>query len=129
MAENIISDCVNLAANLSSSIDVTKYLPFLTGIVEENYDVSRIFAGVCSNSMLAIMFKLGHFGGDVELLNIAADIITVRSLFEHEEEDVGGHVADLMREYRTIGSGKCFNCKRFVYIIKVNSIKLTIKYL
>src|SRR5436190_8898725 len=109
MTKNLVSGCIKLAANLSSTIKTATYLPLLTEIACNNYDVFQKFACASNNSMLAILFKLGHFGGDRELLRIAADIISIRAAFDHEEEDVGGHIADLMEEYRRIVSGKYSN--------------------
>ena len=109
MAKNLVSGCIKLAANLSPEIKTATYLPMLSDIACNNYAVFQKFACASKNSMLAILFKLGHFGGDRELLRIAADIISIRAAFDHEEEDVGEHVADLMEEYRRIVSGKYSN--------------------
>jgi len=59
--------------------------------------------------MLAILYKLGHFGGDAKLLNIAGEIISARRAFRkdekyEEEEDVGGHVTNLHQNYSRIQS-------------------------
>jgi len=58
--------------------------------------------------MLAILYKLRHFGGDAKLLNITGEIISARRALRdekyEEEEDVGGHVAYLLQNYNRIQS-------------------------
>ena len=99
---------LNLAANLSPTINAAKYLSRLTEATSDNYNIFHEFACASSNSMLAILYKLRHFGSDRELLNIAAEIILARAAFEHEEEDVGGYVAFLMASYHQQSTGTYF---------------------
>ena len=107
--KNLIVGCVSLAANLSPTrINAAEYLSRLTEVTSDNYNIFREFACASSNSMLAILYKLRHFGSDRELLNIAAEIILARAAFEHEEEDVGGHVAFLMANYHQQSAGTYF---------------------
>ena len=106
MAElkNLIGGCVSLAANLSpTTINTAEYLSRLTEVTSDNYNIFHEFVCASSNSMLAILYKLRHFGN--ELLNIAAALM--RAAFEHEE-DVGGHVAFLMANYHQQSAGTYF---------------------
>jgi len=110
--KNLILSCVKLVANLSPKINFASYISKLTESVEtseHNYSVFSSFACVCSDTMLAILYKLGHFDGDSELLNIAGEIIGARRALRRdekneEEEDVGGHIAYLLQNYRRIQS-------------------------
>ncbi|KYN14458.1 hypothetical protein ALC57_13345 [Trachymyrmex cornetzi] len=40
------------------------------------------------------MYKLGHCGGDVRLRRIISGHLEVRDFYDHEEDDVGGYIAD-----------------------------------
>jgi len=86
--KNYISECIILASNLTHSIKAETYLTELSEVAQENYTLFRKFACACSDFLLVILYKLGHFGGDAELLNIAAEIIFMRETFGHEEKDV-----------------------------------------
>lgn len=94
--KNLISGCVKLAANLSSKINSASYISKLTETSEQmNYNMFSSFACDCSDIMLAILYKLGYFGGDAELLNLTGEIISTRRALRkdekyEEEEDVGG---------------------------------------
>ena len=98
----LISACINLAANLSREIKPETYLPCLTEDRENNYAIFAKFAGSISNSLLGVLYRLGHFGGDIELLNIAAETISMREAFRHEEEDVGGYAGYLLANHRRL---------------------------
>lgn len=97
--KNYITECVILASNLTHSIKAETYLTELTEVAQENYVLFRKFACACSDSLLAVLYRLGHFGGDAELLNIAAEIIFMREAFGHEEKDVAGHIAHLIANH------------------------------
>ena len=64
---------------------------------EKNYSIFGNFAGECSSTLLCIMHKLGHCGGDARLMEIISHHLEVRECFNHEEDDVGGYIADFKR--------------------------------
>ncbi|KYN18425.1 hypothetical protein ALC57_09255 [Trachymyrmex cornetzi] len=43
------------------------------------------------------MYKLGHSGDDVRLRSIISGHLEVRDFHDHEEDDVGGYIADFKR--------------------------------
>ncbi|XP_018374675.1 PREDICTED: uncharacterized protein LOC108768656 [Trachymyrmex cornetzi] len=49
------------------------------------------------------MYKLGHCGGDVRLRNIISGHLEVRDFYDHEEDDVGGYIADFKRHVAVRG--------------------------
>jgi len=107
--KNLISRCVKLAANLSLKINSVSYISKLTETSEHNYSVFSSFACACSDTMLGVLYKLGHFGADAKLLNLAGEIISARRALREdkkyeEEEDVGGHVTYLLQNYSRIQS-------------------------
>lgn len=111
--KNLITCCVKLAACLSPKINASSYISKLTETSEYNYNVFLSFACDCPDIILAILYKLGHFGGDAKLLNIAGEIISARRALREdekyeEEEDVGGHVAYLLQNFRIQSMGNYF---------------------
>jgi len=79
-----MSECVILASNLTYSIKAETYLSELSEVAQENYTLFRKFA--CAYSLFIILYRLEHFSGDAELLNIAAEIIFMREVFKDEEK-------------------------------------------
>ncbi|XP_070167752.1 uncharacterized protein [Polyergus mexicanus] len=67
---------------------------------EINYSVFRAFACASSNTILAVLYRLGYFGNYAELLHIAGEIIEMREAFDHEEEDADGLIAFLLSNHR-----------------------------
>ncbi|XP_070156722.1 uncharacterized protein [Polyergus mexicanus] len=67
---------------------------------EINYLVFRAFACASSNTILAMLYRLGYFGNYAELLHIAGEIIEMREAFDHEEEDADGLIAFLLSNHR-----------------------------
>lgn len=101
--KKLIAECVTLSANLSPAINAASYLSQLSEDPrrsENNYDLFMKFAGLISNSVLGILYRLGHFGGDKKLLDAAAEIILMREALQHEEVDVGGYAAYLLASHR-----------------------------
>jgi len=87
--------------------------------------------------MLAILYKMGHFGGDAKLLNLAGEIISARRALREdekyeEEEDVGGHVTYLLQNYSRIQSAGNYFYSFYLFftfdvkIQKIAIIKLNI---
>lgn len=67
-----------------------RYLSTLSDESEEtNYEVFRAFACDSTDTLLAMLYKLGHFYA--KLFHIAVEIIEMREAFGHEEEDIGGY--------------------------------------
>lgn len=105
MAEDLrktIASCLRLTRSLSCrGFCVDNYLSALSNNAESNYSVFAKFAGACPTSLLAVLFRLGHFAADRQLLIIVGEIIELRSAFnDEEEEDEGGHIAYLTNYYR-----------------------------
>ncbi|XP_070171144.1 uncharacterized protein, partial [Polyergus mexicanus] len=67
---------------------------------EINYSVFRAFACASSNTILAVLYRLGYFGNYAELLHIAGEIVEMREAFDHEEEDADGLIAFLLSNHR-----------------------------
>lgn len=68
--------------------------------MENNYTVFERFVCTSSNTLLAILYRLGYFNNDNRLLCFAGEIIDMREVFSHEEEDVAGHIAFLLLNYQ-----------------------------
>ncbi|XP_018370179.1 PREDICTED: uncharacterized protein LOC108765831 [Trachymyrmex cornetzi] len=49
------------------------------------------------------MYKLGHCGGDVRLRRIISGHLEVRDFYDHEEDDVGGYIADFKQRVAVKG--------------------------
>lgn len=88
-------------ANLNKKIDVGEYLSRLSDNPEKNYNIFEWYTRECSNTMLCIMHKLGHCGGDRRLEEIISRHMIVRECFNHEEDDAGGHILDYYRRTRS----------------------------
>lgn len=67
---------------------------------EINYTVFRDFACKSTNTLLAVLYRMGYFNEYDELLRIAGEIVEMREAFNHEEEDVGGHISFLLLNHR-----------------------------
>ncbi|XP_050457844.1 uncharacterized protein LOC126854804 [Cataglyphis hispanica] len=65
-----------------------------------NYNVFWKFACNSSNTLLAILYSLNHFGDYDKLLYIAGEIVEMREALNHEEEDAGGHIKFLLLNHR-----------------------------
>jgi len=63
---------------------------------EENYKIFKRFLCKCSSMLLCIIHSLGHCDDNETLVEIILRL-EVRLYFEHEEDDVGGHIVDFMR--------------------------------
>jgi len=86
-----------VGCNLNGKLVAVNYLSRLSDNDEENYKVFERFSRECSNTLLCIMHRLGHYGDDEMLAEIISRHLEVRIHFEHEEDDVGGHIADFMQ--------------------------------
>lgn len=96
----VISKCIIIGSNLSRSLNINRYLSAFSDESQEiNYEVFRTFVYDSSNTLLAMLYKLGHFNG-YTLFHIAGEIIEMREAFGHEEEDAGGHIGFLLLNHR-----------------------------
>jgi len=100
----VLSDCIIAASNLKPTLDSNRYLAALSDVSSENnYEVFRAFACASSDTLLAVLYRLGHFNGYDELLHIAGEIVEMREAFGHKEEDAGGHISFLLLNHRGRG--------------------------
>ncbi|XP_072766581.1 uncharacterized protein [Anoplolepis gracilipes] len=99
----VISQCIIIGSNLMSTLNRNRYLSRLSDkSAEINLSVFETFARDSTNTLLGLLYKLGHFNGYEELLHIAGEIIEKREAVNHKEEDVGGYVDFLLFNYRRI---------------------------
>lgn len=96
MASEIIKKSVKLASKLDTRIIAEKFLSKISVSAEANYLLFTRFACECSDTVLGVLYQLGYFAADARLLRIAGDIIETRRVAGHEEEDVGGHIQNLL---------------------------------
>lgn len=97
----VISKCIIVASNLMPMINSERYLSALSNeSTDINYAVFRSFACTSSDTLLAMLYRMGHFNGDDNLLHIAGEIVEMREAFNHEEDDAGGHVNFLLLNHR-----------------------------
>ena len=99
--KEIIRRSIKLAAMLNTRISAENFLSALTNISEENYVVFARFACQCSDTLLSVLYQLRYFSNDARVLRTAAEAVEMRRLFGHEEEDVGGHIANLLAHLST----------------------------
>lgn len=60
----VLSDCIIVASNLKPTLDSNRYLSALSDVSSENnYEVFRAFACASSDTLLAVLYRLGHFNG------------------------------------------------------------------
>ena len=105
----VISKCIILAANLNPTLNRNRYLSRLSDVsADDNYSTFTIFASDISNNLLATLYSLGYFNEREDLWRIAVEMIQMRNLCNHVEEDVGGHVDRLLTDYLSNVYGKCF---------------------
>jgi len=83
--------------NLNGKLVAAKYLSKLSDNDEENYKVFKRFSRECSNTLLCIMHSLGHCGDNETLIEMISRHLKMRIYFEHKEDDMGGHIAVLIR--------------------------------
>lgn len=86
-----------VASNLNKKLVAADYLTKLSDNNEKNYCLFGNFVGECSSTLMCIMHKLGHCGGDERLKNIITRHLEIRECFSHEEDDAGGYIADFKR--------------------------------
>lgn len=101
MAKCVLETCFKLATELGVR-DCGKYISMLSDDIENNYSTFWKFAGACPSTVLAVLFRLGHFASHPRLLIAAGEMIATRRVFFPEEEeaaDVGDHIAFLLRQY------------------------------
>ncbi|XP_070171517.1 uncharacterized protein [Polyergus mexicanus] len=99
--KELLGKCIIIGSNLSPAINSERYLSVLSDeSAEINYSVFRAFACASSNTILAVLYRLGYFGNYAELLHIAGEIIEMREAFDHEEEDADGLIAFLLSNHR-----------------------------
>lgn len=98
---DILRKIALLCAVTIPQFDIKKYLDRITEEdSESNYRLFKKAANSCSSDALAIVFCLGHFGGDVRLLNIVGEIITCRLVMEKKEDgDISDYIAHLLMHY------------------------------
>ncbi|KYN18359.1 hypothetical protein ALC57_09334 [Trachymyrmex cornetzi] len=99
----LLTKFITIACNLNGKLVVVDYLSKLTDNDEINYSVFGDFAGRCSSTLLCVMYKLGHCGGDVRLRSIISGHLEVRDFYDHEEDDVGGYIADFKQRIAVRG--------------------------
>lgn len=87
-----------VACNINTNLNVNDYLPKLTTNNEENYNLFWCFAGKCSNTLLYVLYQLGYCQ-EPRLLTIITEMIEIRKLFEHEEQDVDGCISSFIRQH------------------------------
>lgn len=99
--KEVLCKCIIIGSNLSPTLNRERYLSALWDESSEiNYAVFRSFAWACSNTVLAVLYRLGYFADYAELLHIAGEIIEIRETFEHEEEDAGDLIKFLLSKHR-----------------------------
>lgn len=116
--KEVLGKCIIIGSNLSSTLNSERYLSALSDESSEiNYSVFRAFACASSNTILAVLYRLGYFGNYAELLHIAGEIIEMREAFDHEEEDADGLIAFLLSNHR----GNRLNGKQnaYIYIVQM----------
>lgn len=97
---SVIENCILLSQSLCGK-NLGKFLSVLSNTEETNLHVFGQFAGECPSVILAVLFRLGHFCNNRELLYIAGEVIESRLCFgENEEEDAGGHIEYLLLHHR-----------------------------
>lgn len=82
---------------LDTRINAEKFLSKISNIsLDANYLLFTRFACECSDTILGVLYQLRYFAVDARLHRIAAEIIESRRAVGHEEEDVGGHIQNLL---------------------------------
>jgi len=94
--QEIVRKCIKLASKLEKKINEEKFLDLLSDDPDNNYLVFTRLLCECSDTMLGVLYQLGYFGDNERIWRIAVEIVEMRRIFEHEEEDVGGHIANLL---------------------------------
>lgn len=120
----VIRKFIAICRYLNPTLDTDAFLTAMTGDANHNYVVFQRFAGECSNTILTILYQLGHCAGDKRLIAIIADWVSIREEFGHHEEDEGGYIA-AFRQAEMQRSGKIIFYYLKVVIIKFN---IVIKY-
>lgn len=101
-----------IGCSLNQKLNSATYLSGLTDNDDEaNYKLFENFSLECSSTLLCIMHKLGHCDCDAKLREIIARHLEVRQWFNHEEEDVGGYIADFLRRDNERERGKHYKLK------------------
>lgn len=122
MAKCILETCFKLAIELGVR-ECARFIPMLSDDIENNYNVFWRFAGVCPSTVLAVLFRLGHFASHPRLLIAAGEMISARRDFFAEEEeelaDVGGHIGFLLRQYENVREGN----GKFLFLFKLAWLK------
>lgn len=94
----IITKFFIIACNLNKKIVKGRYFKKLSNNSENNYQLFEEFARECSNTLLCIMYKLGHCDNDVRLENVISHLVaTRRESIAFFENDAGGHIADFLQ--------------------------------
>ena len=115
MAKCVLKTCFELATELGAR-ECEKFISMLSDDVENNYAIFWKFAGVCPSTVLAVLFRLGHFASHPRLLIAAGEMIATRRVFFPEEAtDVGGHIAYLLQQYDNVRS----NNGKFLFLFKL----------
>lgn len=96
MAKVTIRRSIKLASMLDTRINADKFLSGLSDNPEKNYVIFTGFTCECSDSLLGVLYQLGYFNSDNRILRIAAEIVEMRRMFGHVEEDVEGYIANLL---------------------------------
>ncbi|XP_011630067.1 uncharacterized protein LOC105422404 [Pogonomyrmex barbatus] len=98
MGSEIIRRSVKLASMLDTRINAEKFLSKISEVsIDANYLLFTRFS--CKYSDTILGDQLGYFDADARLLRIAGEIIETRRAFGHEEENVGGHIQNLLSHF------------------------------
>ncbi|KAL6257807.1 hypothetical protein P5V15_011394 [Pogonomyrmex californicus] len=92
---------------LDTRINAEKFLTKISNVsLDANYLLFTCFSCECSDTILGVLYQLGYFGTDARLLRIVEEIIESRRAAGHEEEDVGGHIQNLLSHLHNEGNAR-----------------------
>ncbi|KAL6265757.1 hypothetical protein P5V15_002567 [Pogonomyrmex californicus] len=107
MGSEVIRRSIKLASMLDIRINAEKFLTQISNVsLDANYLIFTRFSCECSDTILGVLYQLGYFGTDARLLRIAGEIIETRRAVGHEEEDVGGHIQNLLSHLHNVRNAR-----------------------
>ncbi|XP_011860779.1 PREDICTED: uncharacterized protein LOC105557719, partial [Vollenhovia emeryi] len=100
MLRKVLEKFFAIGCSINRILILAEYLSALTDNDSANYDVFYKFADRCASSMLNMLDLGGYFHNNTTLIAIIMEIMDLRQVCDHDEEDGEIHIAAFMRRHK-----------------------------
>ncbi|XP_011883651.1 PREDICTED: uncharacterized protein LOC105570812 [Vollenhovia emeryi] len=100
MLRKVLEKFFAIGCSINRILILAEYLSALTDNDSANYDVFYKFADRCASSMLNMLDHGGYFHNNATLIAIIMEIMDLRQVCDHDEEDGKIHIAAFMRRHK-----------------------------